>query len=164
GRVFPIPARGYNRVILAYEELLPFADGKQLYRFALPDTKLGEVQFTLTANAVECKGAAFKPDAKREEGGSRAGYRKTWKGGGPGGAVRISFPPPAPRLQPVSGRRGESGPLYVYARARPELKVKEAAPFAEHAVFLLDASLSEHPARFDVSMKLMKKILEADEG
>src|SRR5262249_40059969 len=159
-----IPARGYNRVILAYEELLPFADGKQLYRFALPDTKLGEVQFTLTANSAECKGAAFKPDAKKEEGGSRVVYSKTWNEQGPGGDVLSSFPPPDPRLQAVSGRQGENGPLYLYARVRPELKVKEAAPFAEHAVFLLDTSLSEHPARFDVSMKVMKKILEADEG
>src|SRR5262249_45856982 len=35
-------------------------------------------------------------------------------------------------------------------------------PFAEHAVFLLDTSLSEHPDRFAVSMKLLRKVLESD--
>src|SRR5262249_6227827 len=39
---------------------------------------------------------------------------------------------------------------------------QEAKPFARHAVFLLDASQSEHPDRFGVSMKLLRKILETD--
>src|SRR5205807_7420179 len=40
GRVFPIPPRGYNRVLIAYEELLPFAQDRVLYRYPLPDCKL----------------------------------------------------------------------------------------------------------------------------
>ena len=30
GQVFPIPARGYNRVILAYEETLPQLAGQRV--------------------------------------------------------------------------------------------------------------------------------------
>ena len=42
----------------------------------------------------------------------------------------------------ISGRQNESGPHYVYARIRPDLKqVAEDRSFAEHAVFLLDTSL-----------------------
>src|SRR5205807_5522473 len=37
GRVFPIPPRGYNRVLIAYEELLPSSQGQVAYRFPLPD-------------------------------------------------------------------------------------------------------------------------------
>src|SRR5262249_7200244 len=62
GRVFPIPPKGYNRVIIAYEELLPVSQASALYRFPLPDCKLTELQYTLNANADECKEPAFKPD------------------------------------------------------------------------------------------------------
>src|SRR5205085_226584 len=51
---------------------------------------------------------------------------------------------------------------HVFARLRPDLKEEQTKPFAEHAVFLLDTSLSEHHDRFDVNMDLMKKILEKD--
>src|SRR5262249_53396631 len=42
GRVFPIPPKGYNRVLIAYEELLPVVEGRALYRFPLPGRKLAE--------------------------------------------------------------------------------------------------------------------------
>ena len=40
------------------------------------------------------------------------------------------------------------------------MKAENAQPFGEHAVFLLDTSLSEHPDGFAVNMKLLRKILE----
>src|SRR5262249_22647743 len=43
-------------------------------------------------------------------------------------------------------------------------EVEQAKPFADHAVFLLDTSLSEYPYRFDVSMQLLRKILETDQA
>jgi hypothetical protein len=163
GRVFPIPAKGYSRVLIAYEELLPIIGDKSVYRFALPDCKLSDVQFTLQADAAECKDALFQPkDAEKQQGGGRLVYHRTWTGQGPGGNAVFAFRPPSPEVQAISGRQGEGGPLYVYARVRPELKAQAAAPFAEHAVFLLDTSLSEHPDRFGVSMKLLRKILESD--
>ena len=48
-----IPAKGYNRVLIAYEELLPYTQAGVQYRFPLPDCKLSELQFTLQANAAE---------------------------------------------------------------------------------------------------------------
>ncbi|HZY90465.1 MAG TPA: VIT and VWA domain-containing protein, partial [Gemmataceae bacterium] len=164
GRVFPIPPKGYNRVILAYEELLPVVGDKQLYRFPLPDRKLAGVQFTLQANTAECKEPVFLPrDAKKAEGGGRAVYSRSWANEEPKGSVLFACRPAEPRVQCVSGRDGESGPRYVYARLRPELKtVAKDGGFASHAVFLLDTSLSEHPDRFNVSMKLLRKILEND--
>src|SRR5207302_2180531 len=85
GRVFPIPAKGYNRVILAYEELLPCTQDRVLYRYPLPDCKLAEMQFTLQASAAECKDTAFSPrTATRQEGGGRLSCSQTWKDKGPG--------------------------------------------------------------------------------
>jgi tetratricopeptide (TPR) repeat protein len=163
GRVFPIPAKGYNRVIIAYEELLPVSQARALYRFPLPDCKLTELQYTLNASAEECKEPTFKPDdTKKAEAGSRLAYHRTWKDNGPGGDVVFAYTPPRPHIQVISGRQVEGGAVHVYARVRPELKVKADRPFASHAVFLLDTSLSEHPDRFALNMKLMKKILEGD--
>jgi hypothetical protein len=163
GRVFPIPARGYNRVLIAYEEQLPFVGEQVRYRFPLPDCKLAEMQLTLSAGAAGCKDAAFQPkEAQRAEGGGRLTFTHTWHDEVKGGDALFTFTPPDPQVQAISGRQSESGPLYLYARVRPELKVEKARPFARHAVFLLDTSLSEHPDRFDLNMKLLRGILEAD--
>jgi tetratricopeptide (TPR) repeat protein len=89
-------------------------------------------------------------------------YSHTWKEQGPGGEAYFTFAPKNPRIQAISGRQGEGGPTYLYARIRPNLKTEAARPFADHAVFLLDTSLSEHPDRFAISMKLWQKILEND--
>jgi len=134
-----------------------------VYRFPLPNCKLAEIQFTLTADAAECREPRFQPaSAKKEEGGSRLGYSYTWKDQGPGDAVQFAFKPALPQVQAISGRQGESGPRYIYARVRPDLRAAAAEPFAQHAVFLLDTSLSEHPDRFGVNMMLLHKILESD--
>jgi von Willebrand factor type A domain len=163
GRVFPIPAKGYNRVLVAYEELLPVIGEHEVYRYVLPDCKLTELQFTLLADSAECKEPVFQPaDAQKGAGGNQLSFVRTWKDQGPGGAVQFTFKPLQPGLQAISGRQGETGPLYLYARIRPDLKVQAAKPFTDRAVFLLDTSQSEHPDRFAVSMKLLRKILETD--
>ncbi|MBI1917522.1 MAG: hypothetical protein HYS12_22720 [Planctomycetes bacterium] len=165
GRVFPIPRKGYNRVLIAYEELLPVSQGRAIYRFPLADCELQELKFSLNANPAECKEPVFRPEKMdKSEGTHHLTYHRTWKKQGPGGDVLFTCTPPNPEVQAISGRHGESGPRYAYARLRPSLKTEKAAPFAENAVFLLDASLSEHSKRFDLSVKLMKKILESDEG
>jgi hypothetical protein len=173
GRVFPIAAKGFSRVIIAYEELLPVVQGRNLYRYALPDCKLSEVQFMLQANGAECKEAKFEirnsksenRNPKSEKDG-RLVYESGWKKEGPGGSVLFAFKAPRPEIQTICGRLGDSdsGPLYLYARVRPKLKVEAADPFADRAVFLLDTSLSEHPDRFDLNMKLLRTILESDPG
>lgn len=163
GRVFPIPPKGYNRVLIAYEELLPVSQEQVLYRFPLPDCKLQEMQFALYANSEQCKNIVFKPtDAKKEDGGSQLAISKTWTEKGPGGEVLFSYTPSQPAIQTITARSNGSGPLYLYSRIRPELKKQAAKVFAEQAIFLLDTSLSEHPDRFAVNMKLLRKILEND--
>jgi tetratricopeptide (TPR) repeat protein len=164
GRVFPIPPRGYNRVLIAYEELLPVTGEQQVYRFPLPGRKLAEMRLTLSADAKECLQASFQPgDSTKEESGGRLTFSRTWTDASPEGDAVFACTPARPRVQAVSGRQGDNGPRYLYARVRPEVPAldKTAVP-ASHAVFLLDTSLSEHPDRFAVSMKLLQKILESD--
>ncbi len=164
GRVFPIPPQGYNRVILAYEELLPFAKEQMIYRFPLPGCKLNELQLNLQAKAVECVQPFFLPkDAKKEEHGGRITFSRTWKDSAPEGEAVFACTLAHPEVQAISGRQGDNGPRYAYARLRPALKTVAAGKsFASHAVFVLDTSLSEHPDRFAVNMKLLQKILETD--
>jgi hypothetical protein len=162
GRVFPIPPNGFNRVLIAYEETLPVSADRAVYRYLLPDCDLSELDFRLQAGAAECKDTKITPKEVTKGESEGLTYSHTWKKTGPGGELVFSFTPAHADVQAISGRQGENGPLYVYARVRPELKVERADAFASHAVFLLDTSLSEHPDRFDRNMKLLKKILESD--
>jgi hypothetical protein len=164
GRVFPIPAKGFTRVLLAYEELLPVIDERLVYRFPLPDHKLGEVRFTLSADAKECRDPSIRLDGTaRTVAGGRVTFARSWKDVAPEGEVIFSCKPTDVRVQSVSGRQGDNGPCYLYTRVRPEVPTFEkGTAFACHAAFLLDTSQSEHPDRFAVSMKLLRKILESD--
>ncbi len=162
GRVFPIPAKGYNRVLIAYEELLPVTGERLLYRYPLPGCQVDDLTFTLQASAAACLKPEFAvKDGKITEKDGHLLCNRTWQADKPTGDVVFSCIPVDPRLQAVSGRVGD-GPLHLYARVRPELSTERVAPFARHAVFLLDTSLSEYPDRFAVSLKLLKAILEAD--
>ncbi len=162
GRVFPIPAKGYNRVIIAFEQTLERVEGRLRYRFELPDCEMETMEFALTALAARC----LKPscDTKGIEGGKtgeRLLYAGEWTKQGPGGEVVFSFAPPREDVVSISGRDG-SGTYYFYAHLRPELDGKEESAFAKHAVFVLDTSLSEEPDRFNVNVKLLQRILESD--
>ena len=84
-------------------------------------------------------------------------YSHTWAGEGPGGDGLPLHARATRRCRRPAAGRATSGPLYLYARAAARAaKVEKAEPFARHAVFLLDTTLSEHPDRFDVSMKLLQ--------
>jgi hypothetical protein len=163
GRVFPIAPKGYNRVLIAYEETLPVVAGKLLYRFTLPNRDVQLMNFTLRASASECVEPVFTPEAKRDEANGQVTFTRAWEKEKPQGEVQFRATPREPRVQAIAGRHGDNGPRYLYARLRPHLPAAEKSePFAEHAVFLLDTSLSEHPERFAVSMKLLRSILEQD--
>jgi tetratricopeptide (TPR) repeat protein len=162
GRVFPIPAAGYNRVIFAYEELLPITQGKALYKFPLPEGKLQALQFTLRGRLNDGTLATFQPEAARVEREGEVMFTKTWYDKAPGGEAVFTYAPNDLRIQAVCSRQSETSSNYVYARIRPELAATTGKTFAKHAVFLLDTSLSEHPDRFNINMKLIRNILEKD--
>jgi hypothetical protein len=162
GRVFPIPPKGFNRVLIAYEETLPVSADRQVYRFPLPDRKLSDMTFSLQLSEREGANASIEPkDARSETKAGRRVFTRSWKDETPTGEVVFSSAAQS-RIQVVSGRENPGGPVHVFARLRPDLVAQKTAPHANHAVFLLDTSLSEHPARFGVSVQLLTKILESD--
>lgn len=165
GRVFPIQAKGYNRILIAYEETMPVSGGKMLYRFALPETSLHEMRFTLQFDPREGKEPTFLPrGAKKQTTDELTVFTHSWSDTTPKGEVQFSMTPRDDSVQATSGKHGKEGPSYLYARLRPNLPKEEQKPFGKHAVFLLDTSLSESPDRFGVSMKLLRAILESDES
>jgi hypothetical protein len=162
GRVFPIPMHGYSRVIMAYEQTLETVGDSLRYRFPLPDCELGSLSFTLTAPVEKCGDPQINvPEIKEVHGDGWLFYTREWMKKGPGGEAVFSFAPPDRGIHYITGRDG-SGTYYFYAHLRPGISSKDAAPSGRHAVFMVDTSLSEHPDRFNTSVKLLKAILERD--
>ena len=122
---------------------------------------LARLKFTLQANTAECKDVAFPARrAGKDEGGSQLRFtRKTWKDERPRrrGAVSV-YAGRCRASRRSAASRATMGRCYIYARLRPERAKRRQGgqAFASHAVFLLDTSLSDHPDRFDVSMKLLQ--------
>lgn len=163
GRVFPIPVSGYNRVLIAYEELLPWAEDKNIYRFPLPDCELTKLDFTLRVNRKDGNDFTFEPkDAKKSENKYDLTWQKSWTGECNGDDVVMTYTPKSEDVQVISGQQGENGSQFVFARVKPKIKVQENQSFSSRAVFLLDTSLSENTDRFDVYIKLMQQILKND--
>jgi hypothetical protein len=164
GRVFPIPPKGYSRVLLAYEELLPVVGDQLVYRFTLPDRKLAETSITLTADTREALRPTFHPEnAARATDKGRVTFHRQWKDAAPDSEAVFRCEPARLEVQAVSGRQEGSGPYYLCARVRPQLPALDRpAPFAHHAVFMLDTSQSEYPDAFAVRMKLLQNVLESD--
>jgi hypothetical protein len=130
----------------------------------LPGRKLPEVHFALSANPADCREPSFEPEGvTKQEADGRLTFSHSWKDEPSEGDVIFTCAPAQPRVQAVSGRQGDNGPRYFYARVLPNVPIFEKGQaFASHAVFLLDTSQSEHPERFAVSMKLLRKILATD--
>ena len=94
GRVFPIPAKGYNRVILAYEETLPVSQERMVYRFPLPDCKLKELEFVCwPRTSRRAKVAFFSHGPEGQLDRSELIYKRTWTEKGPGGDAVFAFKP-----------------------------------------------------------------------
>src|SRR5262249_21704634 len=95
----------------------------------------------------------------------KAIYSRVWRdvAGGTAGEARFEAAPPDPSMQVATGREGDSGPYYAYARLRPDIPAgDEGPPFARHALFLLDTSSAESPERFARCVRLLRAVLEKD--
>src|SRR5207302_1186064 len=111
---FPIAPKGYNRVLIAYEELLPISSERMVYRFPLPGKKLNELKFSLQARSTECKEPRFQPESTRKDEDGQIRFSRTWKEEKPQGEVLFSCTPSDARVQATSGKQGDNGPVYTY--------------------------------------------------
>ena len=109
GRVFPIPAKGFNRVIFAYEELLLCSQDQAAYRFPCPTRSWPICQFSLSADGNEdAKSRFFLPAGQSDvTGRNELRYHREWTEKGPGGEVIFlgtDWQTRASRV--ISGRQG----------------------------------------------------------
>jgi len=165
GRVFPVPARGFNRVLIAYEEPLDVAGGAVRYRFPLPDCDLDLLHLTATLPAAGVTSDTWTPQkgVSRKVVSGRIVYDQAWeKTRGPGGEAVLAYVPENLAIQAIAGPDPTRSGWVYHARLRPDLPAKVERPWADRAVFLLDTSLSEHPDRFNANLKILERILEKD--
>jgi hypothetical protein len=161
GRIGSVAAKSHFRILLAYEETLPIRDGRVVYQYPLPTCHLHDLSVSLRVDARLAAKAVVSPaDASREAAGSRVTYRRSWRDVTGAGTLSFSALCPDPSVQATTERRQDI--YYLLARVRPDVPALPAAPFARHAVFLLDTSAGEHLARFDRCVKLMRSVLEQD--
>ncbi len=174
-KVFPIPANGYNRVLIAYEQTLPRLPTGLRYTFALPKADpakglgvLGTFEFTMLAKATAVsaqKWIGTVPDGATEKASKTATVTKqAFKGNSPGGMLAWDFQPTQGNSEadvlagsdPTAG-----GGQFALVRIQPKLDdLATAKSYAKRAVVVLDTSRSEN-LRFDTTVKLFKAILEA---
>lgn len=166
GRVFPIPARGFNRVVLAWEEtLVEGSDGALVYRFPLPAEELDWFHFEATTDPDAWNSQSFDGPGQPVRvllENEQVLHRIAAEGESVRGDVTWRLVPKNPNLQMLSGIDTASSSQAFAARLRPDFAVEEAADPSTHGVFVLDTSLSEDPERFAVHIRLLRQILERD--
>lgn len=171
-RVFPIPAKGRSRVLIAYEQTLPRVPNGYEYAFALPKGDIDELDFTLVA--FKKQGSALKSGkhvgkaSAVIENDTAGAYiaRKTLTSKSEGNTLVFQFDAAGTSEADVlAGTDPVLNKDYAVLRLRPNIKALDKPVAANaNAVFVLDTSRSEHPKRFDLNMQLIDGILAQSAG
>jgi hypothetical protein len=163
-RVFPIPAKGLKRVVLAFEQTLP-RDGELLrWTFPLPgDERVGEVEalVELGEGVALLEGLQNDDGALREGEPTETGLRLRAPQGYQG-AFDLALRCADARRQVIAGPAGSLDGRSFFARVVPEIPDVESTAPTGRAVFVVDTSLSEEGLRRTMSGQLLLEILERD--
>ena len=146
----PSPPRATTASSSPTRNRCPFAGEQMCYRFPLPDCKLTETAVHPAGQHRRVQGrhrSCRRTPTKRRGRRPASTSRTTWNDKA-GRAATSSSPArrATPQVQAISGRQGESGPLYLYARLRPELKV-EAGQAVRRACRLPAGHVAERASR-----------------
>jgi hypothetical protein len=166
-RVFPIPASGYIRVVVAYEQTLPRFGADLGYAFPLAKDAIESFDFTLTAPSAAVSAASYVGDVDGVTPADDAGgftFTRSFLSATPGGNLEFRLTPTggSAEAEVLTGTDAAAQQSYFYVRVHPALANLPAAEGGRHqAVFLVDTSLSEHPDQFNVNRKLIQGILES---
>lgn len=167
GRVFPLPAQGYIRIVLAYEQTLPRVGDALEYKLRLPKGAIGALDFTLTAPKVSVASAAYEGDVENVaviDSPDAFTFATTFVDASPGGALTFALAAvgSAPEIEPLAGTDPATQESYFIARVQPSFAGLPATDGGSaRGVFLVDTSLSEHPDQFGVNLKILQGILES---
>jgi len=166
-RVFPIQANGFHRVIVSYEQTLPRIGDELEYLFPLPEGHVDSFELDVAARADLTRSLRYTGDLRGGQAVQRQGqhvYALRTEGAQRG---TLSF-----RMRPrdtgpveVLASRAPGGRSHFLLRLRGDERVGGSrAAAAPQALFLIDTSLSEHPDRFNLDVRLMREILAANAG
>lgn len=165
-RVYPIPANGYMRILVAYEQTLPRIGDKLDYTFPLAKDSIGSLDFLLTApsSAVSAVSSVGNVEEVMESPDPQGfTFSKSLTGESPGGTLEFLLTPlgGSPEAEVLSGSDPAVQQDFFVARVHPafaDLPAVEGS--SKQAVFLIDTSLSEQPDQFNVNRQLLQGILE----
>lgn len=165
GKVFPIPSRGYNRIILAYEETLPELQSNLLYRFRFPNEVAKSIDFSLFHDGKLSTLSRSNLRKIRCRSKSKKGFlRCYWEENKPDRDAVFYFKPKKNSLSWVAGADPITNKKYVLARMKLNFPVSQKVAVSPQAVFLLDTSLSANPDLFAAHVALLRQILQRNEA
>lgn len=164
GRVFPIPAKGYNRVILAYEQTLPALEGEQVYRFRFPQEVAESIDFSLEYNdALSRLERSNLRKIRCRTKPNRSFLQCYWEQNKPDRDAVFYFKPQQPNISWVTGADPVDQQQYLYTRVNLDFPASDRVYASSQAVFMLDTSLSANPDTFAAHVKLLHEILVRNE-
>lgn len=150
-RVYPIAAKKLHRIVIGYDVDLVRAGKDAELLLELPEVGNASVDVSVAEHALS--GLNVVPEREGTSGGGRKHFRFE---DAEARSVRVRLTP-APGL--VLTGREETG-SYFATRFVPTLPANPGAAGAPEAVFLVDTSLSENPDKYNVSLKLLRAILD----
>jgi len=170
-RVFPIPAGTLKRVVLVYEQTLPF-DGSHLrYTFPVPERRLplpisARVHVDTSLGAVKAVGMSADLRAVVPRPRAVGGF-DTWDlvQEEAGGALSVAVSPKVARAHVLAGPDAGGLPGQTFfARLLPEVP-EGALEATGRALFVIDASLSgEDGAAYQLQAATLEALLAGDDS
>lgn len=165
GRVFPIRPKGFNRVIIAYEQTLPQVQGEHVYRFRFPPQVAKFIDFSMDINPKHSHYSRTNLRALRcRHRKALSTVRCYWEQNKPKKDAVFYLKPKNKALSVIAGVDPLDGKKYLLSQVRVSLPQAKAKHSREQALFLLDTSLSAHPDLFAKHLVLLKQILQQNKG
>jgi hypothetical protein len=164
-KVFPIPAKGFNRVLVAYEQTLPRLSGHFEYTFVLPKGAKGAVEFTLIAAKAAIAAAASSGSETTTVKETKSHFIHHWAQpvDDQGGVLAVDLTPTGDtgEADVLSGTDPVTKEAFALVRLHPKMTMLDGQKTAaKQAIFVLDTSASEGPGRFGIDVALMTAILQ----
>lgn len=164
-RIFPLPAAGQRRVVLAYSQLLPLADG--VYRYVYPMVSDGKVSIQEFSLSVELgdEGRNYQmstlQDARVEADKSRISMRRS--GFVPKADFLLELKPnePVPPLRAMRFAASEREADYVLLRYSPQVDWSALKKVPGDVVIVLDTSAGGDPSERQIRSDAAEAILRA---
>lgn len=163
-RVYPIPSKGYKRIVLAYEQELNVMDQNYLYtlpmdyKTAIPNFSFEMEAIARPAAPVNDPESPVKMEFAENEGTYRANFERT--NFLPGKGLRIGLPWPKNKLAIFTEKvLGSDGDYYYYVSLEPR-KMSGETKRPQHIAVIWDASSSAEKRSTETDLRLLEAFIK----